>query len=328
MTLGRLGRIQLRDIWLTEAQHFTPWLANEENIALLGETLGFELEVEAQEKEVGPFRADILCKDTVDDSWVLIENQLERTDHKHLGQLLTYASGLQAVTIIWVAAKFCDEHRSTLDWLNHITDDKFRFFGLEVELWRIGESPAAPKFNVISQPNEWSRSVGNVAKRIARGELSETRQTQQAFWEGLCSALDAKGIWKSRKPQPQAWMSFSIGRSGMHLGTLANTRENWIGVELYLAGDDCDAYFEMLALDRVAIEDELGLEIEWRELPNKRSCKIIHKRINAPLSDEESWPEYTEWMVATLETFNRVFRPRVRELRIEDYDRLMGERTE
>lgn len=328
MNLGRLERIELREIWSTEDKHFTPWLAGEANIALLGETLGFDLEVEAQEKEVGPFRADILCKDTADDSWVLVENQLERTDHKHLGQLLTYASGLQAATIIWVAAKFTDEHRSTLDWLNQITDEKFRFFGLEVELWRIGDSIAAPKFNVISQPNEWSRSVGNAAKRIEHGELSPTRLMQQAFWTELCAALATRGTWKSRKPQPQAWMSFSIGRSGMHLGTLTNTRDNWIGVELYLAGDDCDAHFHLLASDKEAIENELGLDIEWRELPNSRSCKIIYKRTNAPLSEEKSWPEYINWMVATLEKFDRVFRPRVRELRAEDFDRRIGEDAE
>ena len=122
----------------------------EESIELLGETIGIELELEAQEKDVGPFRADILCKNTEDDSWVLIENQIEKTDHKHLGQLMTYAAGSQAVTIVWVASKFTEEHRAALDWLNKITDDNFRFFGLEVELWKIGDSPAAPKFNIIS----------------------------------------------------------------------------------------------------------------------------------------------------------------------------------
>ena len=110
--LGRLEKIDLRDIWKTEDQDFTPWLAREDNIALLADALGLELEVEAQEKEVGPFRADILCKDIRNDSWVLIENQLERTDHKHLGQLITYAAGLKAVTIVWVAATFTDEHRA------------------------------------------------------------------------------------------------------------------------------------------------------------------------------------------------------------------------
>lgn len=121
--LGRLKRVELRDIWTSEATDFTPWLARPENLAVLAETLAIDLELEAQEKAVGPFRADILCKDMGTDAWVLVENQLERTDHTHLGQLLTYASGLQAVTIVWVAARFTEEHRSTLDWLNKITDE-------------------------------------------------------------------------------------------------------------------------------------------------------------------------------------------------------------
>ncbi|WP_415714466.1 hypothetical protein [Roseibium sp.] len=176
--LGNLERVELRDIWASEAADFTPWLARAENLSILGDTLNIDLELEAQEKSVGPFRADILCKDIGNDNWVLVENQLERTDHSHLGQLLTYASGLQAVTIVWIAAHFTDEHRSTLDWLNKITDESFRFFGLEVELWRIGDSPAAPKFNIVSKPNDWSRSVARAARAIDDAELSDIRQMQ------------------------------------------------------------------------------------------------------------------------------------------------------
>src|SRR3954470_11992661 len=189
--LGRLERVELRNIWLSEASDFTPWLARDENLAILGETLGIDLELEAQERPVGPFRADILCKDIGTDRWVLIENQLERTDHTHLGQLLTYASGLEAVTIVWISARFTEEHRSTLDWLNRITDDSFRFFGLEVELWRIGDSIAAPKFNIISKPNAWSHSVAQAARAIDEGELAETRVLQRNYWATLNKLRDA-----------------------------------------------------------------------------------------------------------------------------------------
>ena len=157
--LGRLERVDLRAIWVSEATSFTPWLARPENMAVLAETLNIELELEAQERAVGPFRADLLCKDVGTDRWVLIENQLERTDHTHLGQLLTYASGLEAVTIVWIAARFMEEHRSTLDWLNKITNESFRFFGLEVELWRIGSSPAAPKSSVCVPWEVWLVSL-------------------------------------------------------------------------------------------------------------------------------------------------------------------------
>src|SRR3989339_1840861 len=180
--LGRLEQVDLRNIWSSESEQFTPWLAQEENLKLLGNAIGIELELEAQEKNVGPFRADILCKDTATDHWVLIENQLEKTDHIHLGQLLTYASGLKAVSIVWLARKFTEEHRAALDWLNEITDDQFNFFGLEVELWRIGDSPIAPKFNIVSKPNDWSKTVAVGAREVKTTGLSDKKILQRDFW--------------------------------------------------------------------------------------------------------------------------------------------------
>jgi hypothetical protein len=188
--LGRLERVDVRDVWQKESEDFTPWLASEENIALLGDAIGLELEVEAQEKDVGPFRADILCKDTATGNWVLVENQLERTDQGHLGQLLTYAAGLQAVTIVWVAERFTDEHRAALGWLNEITDDRFNFFGLEIELWRIGTSPVAPKFNVVCKPNDWSKTVAAGAAQVQIESLTDTKKLQLEFWTAFRSHVE------------------------------------------------------------------------------------------------------------------------------------------
>ena len=150
--LGKLEPVELRDCWEREDSDFTPWLASDENIALLGEAIGLELEVQQEEAAVGPFRADILCRDTNSGGLVIIENQLERTDHSHLGQTLTYAAGLDAVTIVWIAASFTEEHRAALDWLNRISHEGVRFFGVEIELWRIGDSAPAPMFNIVAVP--------------------------------------------------------------------------------------------------------------------------------------------------------------------------------
>ena len=200
-SLGRLEKTDLREVWLSESGQFTPGLAQTENLKLLGETIGIELECEAQEKDVGPFRADILCKDTATDAWVLIENQLERTDHSHLGQLLTYAAGLNAVTIVWVAERFTEEHRAALDWLNERTDEKITFFGLEVELWRIGDSPIAPKFNIVSKPNDWTRSV----QQAAQGEVSEHKQLQLRFWTLFKQYMEEKRSFvRCQKPSPHS----------------------------------------------------------------------------------------------------------------------------
>ena len=129
--LGDIEQVDVREIWEKEDTDFTPWLAKEKNIRKLGLKLGIDLVVIAEEQDVGPFRADILCKDEATEDYVLIENQLEKTDHKHLGQLLTYATGLDAVTIVWIAKEFNDEHRETLDWLNKITDTQYNFFGIK-----------------------------------------------------------------------------------------------------------------------------------------------------------------------------------------------------
>lgn len=138
LKLDRLQQLDVRNAWVNEASEFTPWLARQENLDLLGETLGLSLEPESVEQEVGSFRADIVCRDTNVESTVLIENQLVSSDHDHLGKLLTYAAGLNAKTVIWVVTQIRDEHRAALDWLNAITPDDYRFFGLEIELWRIG----------------------------------------------------------------------------------------------------------------------------------------------------------------------------------------------
>ena len=250
--LGRLECVDLREIWTSEATDFTPWLARPDNLTVLGETLGIDLELEAQERAVGPFRADILCKDIGTDAWVLVENQLERTDHTHLGQLLTYASGLQAVTIVWIAARFTEEHRATLDWLNKITDESFRFFGLEVELWRIGYSPAAPKFNIVSKPNDWSKSVARAARNIDDAELSETRITQLEYWttfQDVLNQLDGP-ISGNRKPRPRSWIAHGVGRSGFSLSAAMLRQKNQIRAELYIAGNKAKAFFAILRAER------------------------------------------------------------------------------
>lgn len=319
--LGRLMRVDLRDIWASEASDFTPWLARPDNLAELGETLGVDLEFEAQEQAVGPFRADILCKDIGSDAWVLIENQLERTDHTHLGQLLTYASGLQAVTIVWIAARFTEEHRATLDWLNKITDQSFRFFGLEVELWKIGDSPAAPKFNIVSKPNDWSRSVTRAARAIDDAELSDLRQMQRAYWDALNVSLDKAGgaVSGNRTPQPQSWMSYSIGRTRFHLGAVMLRAQKQVRVELYLSGDDARAHLGLLERRKAEIESDLGFALDWEELPERRDCRVSICLDDVDPENESDWPRQHEWLTAQLNDMHRVFAPRIREVDADDW---------
>ena len=313
--LARLERVDLRTVWTTEAQEFTPWLAQPENLAVLSEALNMELETEGQEERVGPFRADILCRDMQDDSLVLIENQLERTDHNHLGQLLTYAAGLQTVTIIWVARTFTDEHRAALDWLNEITDEKFRFFGLEIELWRIGDSPYAPKFNIVAKPNSWSRTT----QLSASGDVGAVALQQQSFWEQLSQFLsDEDKAVKLTNPPARAITTYGIGRTGFQLWAQLSPRANRIQVELRITGPNSKTHFALLEEMKGEIESDVADQLEWAEQPNTDVSRIILTHQADP-TNEDDWPNQVRWFAETLEKFRSAFQQRVRNLNAADW---------
>lgn len=305
--LGRIEQVDLRSIWTSESRDFTPWLAQEENLAELGATLGIDLELEAQEKEVGPFSADLLCKNTADESWVVIENQIEKTDHKHLGQLLTYAAGLKAVTIVWIAAEFNEEHRAALDWLNQMTVESVRFFGLEIELWRIGDSPAAPRFNVISQPNDWQNNVRDVAIASERSRPSEILRMK--YWTAFRSFLqENKSKLRPQKPGTNHWYNFGIGTSLAHLSALLIAKDDNIGIELCINSDNAKFIYAELFKQKSEIEEKIGAELEWKELPDKKTSRILlYKSVQT--DNENTWPEQFAWLQRTLEKFDQTFRP-------------------
>jgi hypothetical protein len=308
---GRLEKLNLRDYWEREDTHFTPWLAEEENIALLGDTIGIELEVQDQEARVGPFRADILCRNTSDDTLVLIENQLEKTDHTHLGQLMTYGAGLDAVNLVWIVESFTEEHRAALDWLNRITDDTFHFFGLEVELWSIGGSVAAPKFNLVAKPNDWSKTVKEAAE-ATRSKLSPWRQQQVEFWAAFGARLTNLGAaFKAPKPYPSLWITYGLGRAGSALTVTFTQSDACIGIEVN--NREHPTWYPQLIRETQAIEDELGFSLKWEERPDKKFAQItICKSSN--MTDVGGWPDMHDWMIGQMQEIDKVFRPRLKVL--------------
>ena len=315
--LGRLIKVSLRKFWENEEDDFTPWLAREENISLLSETIRMELEVEGTEIKVGPFEADILCRDTVTDKRVVIENQLEPTDHKHLGQLLTYAPGLNAVTVVWIAERFTEEHRAALDWLNEITDEGFSFFGLEIELWRIGNSPMAPKFNVVSHPNAWMKTVARISPS---GELTSTKQLYLEYWTRLQNFLvERNGVINPVEAWARNWLGFGVGRSHFSLDTTINRREKWICVGLTLRGPNAKPHFYLLEQDKVAIEDEIGGDLEWEERYGQKQSYISLSLEDTDPEDRQDWNRQHQWLCEKLEAFHKVFSPRVERLDASKY---------
>jgi hypothetical protein len=319
--LGELTRVDLREVFPSEAQHFTPWLAEEKNLARLGKTIDIELQLEKLEKEVGPYRADILCRDTRADNWVLIENQIEKTDHSHLGQLLTYAGGLEAVTIIWIADRFTEEHRAALDWLNTHTDEGINFFGLEIELWRIGDSPIAPKFNVVCQPNSWSKAVKGAA---TSGQPSEREQQMFQFWGAFADYME-----KHEQPRPQPTSTgrairLGLGRSGVHIvailstwHSLKNTGDYEIRVEIALNGANAKHDFAMFESHKKEIEVAVAEGLTWHNIPNTNRCRV-YASLTADFLKKDLWPQQHEWIRKSIEKFRAAFKPYVTKLNDED----------
>ena len=301
--LGRLERVDLRKIWPLEEQYFTPWLTND-GFALLAETLGLDLDRKTVdiEKQVGHYRADIRCKKTDSDTWVVIENQYGKSDHPHLGKLLTYAAGMKAVTIIWIAESFTEEHRTALDQLNEITNEDFSFFGLEIRLWKIGDSSPAPQFNVVSKPNEQSRPT----------KLTSDERMQEKYWNALESALkEAKGpiSGTSRmEKRSKFYMNWTYLRSHCRLATVIERQHKRIGAEFFVKDS---RLLERLKEEKNEIDREFKYPLEWE--PSKIIC-----RKEVDLENEPDWPSQHEWLAGRLNDLHRVFSDRVKRLNIDD----------
>lgn len=317
--LGRLEKANPREVWKNEATDFTPWLAEQENLKLLGDAIGADLELVSVEESVGSFYADILCKDAFNGTYVIIENQLTKTDHSHLGQLLIYAAGLNASTIIWIAERFTEEHRAALDWLNNCTSEDVNFFGLEIELWRIGKSSYAPNFNIVCKPNEWSRDFKGKADEK---ELSDLQRLQLEYWTVFDRLIrkNSKNI-KPKRPRAVHSMRFSIQRSGFILSAIASTwnseMENWDTSEIRAAitidHRSADHFFDLLKKDKSEIEQALGEPLVWENLDGVKRSKIFLRKA-ADINNRKEWDKQHKWLLDRLEAIHAVFSPRISQL--------------
>jgi len=308
--LGRLQKVELREAWPNEAQNFTPWLAQPENLTLLGEAIGRDLEPHAEEQSVGPFRADIVCREVGTDAWVLVENQLERTDHNHLGQLLTYAAGLNTVTVVWVAERFTDEHRAALDWLNQKTPEDISFFGLEVELWKIGNSQLAPKFNVVCKPNVWTRHVA------ASTDTSESKQLCWDYWSGVIEALQPYGILSPEtKPLGRQDTRFDVGWHTFFLKAyFSRVKKKKQGVWVSCRGPHGYENYLRLKDHQHEIEQAFGDTLEWQAEQDKDQGTLMHYIYGKDATDRSKWPEQHSLIAQKVASLYRAVLPFVQQL--------------
>ena len=300
--IGRLTRVSLREVWKHEALHFTQWLALPENIELLGESVGMDLVNIQTEVGVGQFFVDILAEDE-NGHRVIIENQLEPTNHDHLGKIITYAAGLQGKTMVWIVERAREEHEQAINWLNEHTDQETNFFLLQIEAWKIDDSPPAPRFNTIARPNDWAK----VVKQSAAGStLSEVKLQQQAFFERVreYGEQHAKHIKRWQKPSPQHWYNISVGSSRAHIAATLNSQRKQVTAQLYIDNDK--ELFVRLMARREEIEAKLGQSLDWRELPGKKASRIVATR-DGDFLDEQYAATLVGWLVETADNFARIF---------------------
>ena len=289
MKLGKIKRItDLRSIWPHEANDFTKWLADEHNLAKLGEEIGIELELEERESSVGNFNVDLYAKEEGTGRKVIIEYQLEETDHVLLGKLITFASGKGAEVVVWVVKRARDEHRQAIEWLNQHTDTDLGFFLVEIELWQIDDSAIAPKFSVIERPNDWGKQMKSVAG------LNNTEQIHLAFWQKFNDKMNASPDFtkhfKTRKAQPQHWYDISVGSSEYHLCFTASIQKKHMSCGIYIP--DNKELFHLFEAHKADFEAQFGKDIEWGEATKATRINIFKP---FDVSHQEQWAKAYAW---------------------------------
>ncbi|MCY4579769.1 MAG: DUF4268 domain-containing protein [Chloroflexi bacterium] len=314
--LGTFQRVGLRSVWGDEAADFTPWLAD--NISLLGDALGMNLELRKKEAPVGGFSLDILAHDRGNDRPVVIENQLGTTDHSHLGQLLTYAGGFNANVAVWIAGEFRDEHREALDLLNQRTDEDTQFFGIEMELTKIGNSLPAPNFKLVAIPRKWRNP-----KRMSGGSKgTRTAEKYRQFYQELLSRLNEKAPEFADKSVEEVdathYCSLApAGKNVRYSASFGNFAGYQVWVQLGIRSDDRDwdkKLFNQLEKYRDEIEDDLGESLVWRIDHFRHQSGIMVPREGSIDDSAEALQDIQDWMVERLLKFKEVFGPRLAEL--------------
>ncbi len=305
--LGDLKRVELRKLWPNEATDFTKWLAKEENIEKINEVVGLTLVNVRSEVSVGGYKADILCEDATTENQVVIENQLTKTDHTHLGQIITYASGLDAKYIIWIVKSARDEHKSAIEWLNNATNKNIHFFLIEVQVWQINESPPAVKMAVLEQPNDWNKLVKSNPKDK---KATERELLVKSFWETVNEVLEERGSFNTRKASMDHWYSLPIGTSQCHLSIAVISKKKKIRIEVHIP--DNKELYDNFVDNKDEIENRFGEKLNWDRLDGKKASRIEKYLTGFNLYKTETHKEFAVKSIVIIEKFKHAFEPFIR----------------
>jgi hypothetical protein len=307
MKIGKLEKVDLREIWKNEAKDFTCWI--EDNISHLSDFLGFELEVIEREKKVGSFSIDLLAQ-TDNGEKVIIENQLEKTDHTHLGQIITYFTNLDAKYVIWIAREIRQEHATAINWLNEFTG--ISFYLIQVEAYKIGNSAPAPYFKLVCKPDETMKAIGQDIK-----DFSEREKFNIHFWETMMEKCKGRlNHFCNKKASRYHYHSGASGKSGLQFVFVITGKS--YGLELYIDvgdGDENLSYLKQLEKHKTQIEKEFEHSLSWQELEEKRACRIRFQIKNESIT-EVDWKKAQDEMIICMEKFENVFRPKIKDLKL------------
>lgn len=302
MAIGKMKEVPLRELWRHEQYDFSEWLSQEENITELSEVIGLTLTDIETEKSVGSFRCDILCKDEMTNKVVLIENQLEATNHDHLGKIITYGAALNASVIVWVVKTARPEHRSAIEWLNSHTDGEISFFLIEVHAYRIGNSDATPMFKIIEEPNNFVLGVKAVEKA-----QNETMAQRLQFWTMFNEVVAAhNNPFNQRKATTDHWYDVAIGTSLCHITIELVNKENCIRVSIYITNSK--GLYDVFYLQKFNIESEIGYELEWRRNDSAKASMISTYIRGLNFADHSNYKELMEQTIQKVIEFRKVFK--------------------
>ena len=310
--IGKIRKVPLRELWEREDKNFTVWLSK--NIEHLNEKLDFDISIDNTEERAGPFKVDLVGTDDRNNRKIIIENQLEKTDHTHLGQILTYLVNLEAKIAIWITSKPVQEHVRAIDWLNENSPSDFAFYLIQVEAIRIEPNEiSAPLFTIVTGPTEEAKEIGQEKKEYAQRHI-----LRKEFWTKLLEKAKTKTrLYDNISPNIYSWIGTTAGKRGINYNFSIGNK--YARCEIYIdSGKDSEDLskirFDKLKDNKEEIEEKLGKQLKWERLESKRASRISFEFEKGSLKEKESWDEIQEEMIDMMIKIEGVFKDYIKNL--------------
>ncbi len=304
MNIGKFVEVDIRDLWKHEQYDFSEWLSKEENIENLNDILGLTLVDISKEAYVGSYRCDIFAKDETTGTKVIIENQLEASNHDHLGKIITYASGLDAKVVVWIVKQAKEEHRSAIEWLNNNTNNELNFFLIELHAYKIDDSNPAPMFEVIEKPNGFIKNTKAINNQ---DNLNKSQSERLEFWNKFNEVVEQNGKpFNIRKATTDHWYDVALGTSEAHISINLVNKSSYVVIDVYI--NDNKELFDKLMDKKDIIESELGFKLVWDRLDNGKASRIKYRIKGLNFDDHSNYEELMKEIIDKVIIMRSVFK--------------------